>query len=295
MENKPEVCDLPAENIEELEQIHRKERKDLQAKIQALKKSCAKGDKKKKKEVADEIAKLEADLDKKQEEEVRKITNSNSSVEEISEEVEALGIDSAAEKAPPRLTKAQKRRDKKAEKDKEREVLIAQQEVDNKLGPRHREQTIIQQLLQARKLRLFEVPSNGDCLYLAIEHQLKELNRPLKKVVELRRLTAEYLRAHEEDLRPFTCNPTTGCEFSPEEYSSYCGRVESDSSEWGGQLELQALSEALSTPIEVLQAEGAPVLLGDNHRPKLPLVLTYHRHAFGLGEHYNSVTADERE
>jgi OTU domain-containing protein 6 len=54
--------------------------------------------------------------------------------------------------------------------------------------------------------------------------------------------------------------------------------------------QLQALSEALSNPIEVLQAEGAPVVLGEQFRPKQPITLTYHRHAFGLGEHYNSVT-----
>jgi len=55
-------------------------------------------------------------------------------------------------------------------------------------------------------------------------------------------------------------------------------------------LQLQALSEGLSCPIEVLQAEGAPVVLGEQFKPKPSITLTYHRHAFGLGEHYNSVT-----
>jgi len=41
------------------------------AKIQGLKKSCVKGDKKKKKEVTEEIARLEAELDKRHEEEAR--------------------------------------------------------------------------------------------------------------------------------------------------------------------------------------------------------------------------------
>ena len=40
----------------------RKEKKDLQATIQGLKKTASKGDKKKKKEVAEEIAKLEQEL-----------------------------------------------------------------------------------------------------------------------------------------------------------------------------------------------------------------------------------------
>ena len=50
---------------EELLKNQRKEKKDLQAKIQALKKTASKGDKKKKKEVNDEISKLEADLEQK--------------------------------------------------------------------------------------------------------------------------------------------------------------------------------------------------------------------------------------
>jgi OTU domain-containing protein 6 len=54
-------------------------------------------------------------------------------------------------------------------------------------------------------------------------------------------------------------------------------------------LQLQALSVVLKRPIEVLQAEGAPVLLGEEFKPMLPIILTYHRHVYGLGEHYNSV------
>ncbi|CAB3366987.1 Hypothetical predicted protein [Cloeon dipterum] len=289
MASNPDASNLPIGNLEELEQIHKKERKDLQSKIQALKKSCAKGDKKKKKEVAEEIVKLEADLEKRQQEQISQFESSQPApVAEVAGQIDGLALEEESSKGP-RLTKAQKRRDKKAEKDKEREIQIAQQEQENKFGPRNREEVAIKELLKARKLQLFEVPSNGDCLYLAIEHQLKEKSRPSKDVSELRRLTSAYLRSHEDDLRPFTCNPSTGCEFSSEEYSKYCDRVEKDSSEWGGQLELQALSEALSTPIEVLQAEGAPVILGENHRPTAALVLTYHRHAFGLGEHYNSV------
>ncbi|XP_065343897.1 deubiquitinase OTUD6B [Cloeon dipterum] len=289
MAGNPDASNLPIGNLEELEQIHKKERKDLQSKIQALKKSCAKGDKKKKKEVAEEIVKLEADLEKRQQEQISQFESAQPApVAEVTGQIDGLALEEESSKGP-RLTKAQKRRDKKAEKDKEREIQIAQQEQENKFGPRNREEVAIKELLKARNLQLFEVPSNGDCLYLAIEHQLKEKSRPSKDVSELRRVTSAYLRSHEDDLRPFTCNPSTGCEFSSEEYSQYCDRVERDSSEWGGQLELQALSEALSTPIEVLQAEGAPVILGENHRPTAALVLTYHRHAFGLGEHYNSV------
>ena len=47
----------------------------LKAKIQSLKKAASKGDKKKKKEVAEEIAKLEADLELKHDQEVADLKN----------------------------------------------------------------------------------------------------------------------------------------------------------------------------------------------------------------------------
>ena len=50
---------------EQLLKTQRKEKKDLQGKIQALKKTASKGDKKKKKEVTEEIAKMEESLEQK--------------------------------------------------------------------------------------------------------------------------------------------------------------------------------------------------------------------------------------
>ena len=73
-------------------------------------------------------------------------------------------------------------------------------------------------------------------------------------------------------------------------------------------MELQVLATVLQRPIEVssphftghplneicvlqvVQAEGPPMVLGEQFAQK-PLILTYHRHAYGLGEHYNSVTS----
>lgn len=44
-------------------------------------------------------------------------------------------------------------------------------------------------------------------------------------------------------------------------------------------------------PFEVIQSEGRPVVIGDEFGDpsSKPILLTYHRHMFGLGEHYNSV------
>ncbi len=57
------------------------------------------------------------------------------------------------------------------------------------------------------------------------------------------------------------------------------------------ELQLRALSQGLGRAIEVLQSEGRPVLIGEEFLAggKPTVTLTYHRHMFGLGEHYNSV------
>jgi OTU domain-containing protein 6 len=76
-------------------------------------------------------------------------------------------------------------------------------------------------------------------LYFAIAHQLSQKSEiGLASVPALRKITAEYLREHETDLRPFTLCPNTGQELSKEQYSQYCDRTENNSSEWGGQLEV---------------------------------------------------------
>jgi len=84
---------------------------------------------------------------------------------------------------------------------------------------------------------------------------------------------------------------------------------------WGGHLELQALAGALKVPITVYEAtadnfvakvhHGMPFLgcsphyrthsdflltrLKEDDCEGEPLELSYHRHMFSLGEHYNSV------
>jgi OTU domain-containing protein 6 len=64
--------------------------------------------------------------------------------------------------------------------------------------------------------------------------------------------------------------------------------------EWGGQLELKALSNSLETCITVYEASSAPVLrMGeeylDGSSALPPIRLSYHKHYFALGEHYNAV------
>lgn len=63
-----------------------------------------------------------------------------------------------------RLTKAQKRRDKKSNQEREREKMIEEQEKANLLGARHTETEKIKQYLSSKNLTFYEVPSDGNWL-----------------------------------------------------------------------------------------------------------------------------------
>jgi OTU domain-containing protein 6 len=52
--------------------------------------------------------------------------------------------------------------------------------------------------------------------------------------------------------------------------------------------QLRALSHVLKCCIEVIQATGPSVLVGEEYQDKKQAILTFHRHMYGLGEHYNS-------
>lgn len=92
-------------------------------------------------------------------------------------------------------------------------------------------------------------------------------------------------------------------------YDQYVSKVR-NSAEWGGHLELRALAIALNRSIFVYQANLAEPLEitagsngpssssslsspddddGDNDTP--PIRLSYHRHYYALGEHYNQVVS----
>jgi hypothetical protein len=75
--------------------------------------------------------------------------------------------------------------------------------------------------------------------------------------------------------------------YSPEDFELFLKKTE-ETAEWGGQLEVKAMSSAMHRPIEIIQGEGPSIKIGEEFGADL-LTVCYHRHAFGLGEHYNSV------
>ncbi|XP_062044258.1 deubiquitinase OTUD6B isoform X2 [Lepus europaeus] len=227
---------VSTEELDEEEQLvrrHRKEKKELQAKIQGMKNAVPKNDKKRRKQLTEDVAKLEKELEQKHREELEqlKLTSKNK-IDSVAVNISSLVL----ENQPPRISKAQKRRDKKAALEKEREERIAEAEIENLSGARHIESEKLAQILAARQLEIKQIPSDGHCMYRAIEDQLKEQDCAVT-VAALRSQTAEYMQSHVEDFLPFLTNPNTGNMYTSEEFGKYCDDIVNTAA-WGGQLEI---------------------------------------------------------
>lgn len=262
-----------------VESRHKKEKKELQAQVQALKKA-AKNDKTKKKDLSAEIVRLESELEVRHKQELEAIQLEPVVNGETMEECEN-------EIAKVKISKAQKRRDKKSQLEKVREEQIKLQEKDNINGPRNIEIQAICEKLKKNKLKLFQIPSDGDCLYKAVSHQLETTRKISHSVDELRTKVATYLKEHKDDFIHFMSNPDTCDMLTDDQFVDYCDKT-ANTKVWGGQLEIRALSNCLKCPISVIQATGPDSIEQGTEYEGAPLIITYHRHMYNLGEHYNS-------
>lgn len=162
------ALELNMENIsldENIEARHKKERKELQSKIQSLKKTAGKGDKKKKKEVLEEIARLEANLDQKHADELKQLAtqkvNNRSNVETDTHQ-NYIQTSATDDEKSVRISKAQKRREKKAAEEKIRQSEISAEQELHKDGPRSIENNAIKNILLKRGLKLHPMNADGN-------------------------------------------------------------------------------------------------------------------------------------
>ena len=72
-------------------------------------------------------------------------------------------------------------------------------------------------------------------------------------------------------------------------FEDYVSRVRS-SAEWGGELELRAVSECTKRRIKVFDSGRTPRIIGEVYREEAEMKVSYHRHYYDLGEHYNVVS-----
>ena len=223
-----------------------------------------------------------------------------------------------AEKREKALAKKLKKKNAQRQKEADRDQRI--KEENSKAGPSRREMEMeaLQKLqLHPRGLEVEEVEADGNCLYRAVSVQCSRMGVNVKSnssdvsgtegYGNIRSICADVLlgdnRAEYEPFAEFGeghgAHESSG-DNHPATYEQYVNNVRSTST-WGGQLELRAISEALKVPIVVFSAESPPLTMGAEHDPdgedsdvkdwskKKALLLSFHRHYYALGEHYNSV------
>ncbi|CRK89623.1 CLUMA_CG003235, isoform A [Clunio marinus] len=266
------------DDMEEILDRHRAEKKDLRNKIINMKRTSGKKDKKK---LQEEITQMENDMIARHTEELEKLKLDDSKEEGTSPQIPHQENIEVVQ----RISKAQKRRDKKEQDAKRREEELIQAEEDNKNSSRNLETKAINLILKARNLSLHTIKSDGDCLYNALKYQLEQVG--INQTVEsLRKIAADYIRANKDDIICYMTSSKSDDLMSQDEFNDYCNQVENTKA-WGSQIEIQAISHSLKVIIEVLQSSGTPIITGSDFVGRPRLVVTYHRHFFGLGEHYN--------
>ncbi|XP_017970692.1 PREDICTED: OTU domain-containing protein 6B [Theobroma cacao] len=287
---------------------HRKEISQLQNKEIELKKAAAKGSKAeqkaKKKQVEEEISRLSAKLKEKHAEELASLGYSNSignDKSNIDNLVKAIaGVSVTTQQDHPKTSKGAKRREKRAVQEAAREQRI-QEEQSNIMSDRMIEDEKLEKKLEPLGFTYNEIKPDGHCLYRAVEDQLALLSGGSSPYTyqELREMAAAYMRKHASDFHPFFLSENTidgdSDDSLVERFENYCKEVESTAT-WGGQLELGALTHCLRKHIMIFSGSFPDVEMGREYKSdggstssNATIRLSYHRHAFGLGEHYNSV------
>ncbi|OIT08347.1 PREDICTED: OTU domain-containing protein 6B-like [Nicotiana attenuata] len=298
------------ETREEMLSRHRKEISQLQDREMAMKKAAAKGSKAeqkaKKKQVDEEVSKLSAQLKQRHAEELASLGYSGGSSNEkekgnLDTLVKAIaGVSVGVQSDSSKPSKSVKRREKRAQQEAAREQRI-QEEQSNILSDRVIENEKLERKLEPLGLTIIEIKPDGHCLYRAVENQLALHSGGLSPYtyLELRHMAAGYMTKHATDFLPFFLSENMSEGESDdsvvERFENYCREVETTAA-WGGQLELGALTHVLKKHIMIFSGSFPDVEMGKEYKSdsstsscNLSIMLSYHRHAFGLGEHYNSV------
>jgi hypothetical protein len=179
-----------------------------------------------------------------------------------------------------KVEKARLKREKQRQKELRREQEISKETANAGPLPREVENKIILQQLAPLNMIIAEVKADGHCLYRAVAAQCQS------DYLTIRKMCSETLKAHEDDFAPF-------CEYTDTvpDFQTYVERVRS-SADWGGHLELRAISMALKRPVWIFSSTSPHPLVIDSEEQSSdvdPIRLSYHLKYYALGEHYNQV------
>lgn len=303
--------------MDALHQRHRQEQRDLQSRITQKKKSATK---KTRKGVNDECAELERQLKEKQNSELvvaggQTLANDEDEDDEkglsegkiqpeneeptnnVDDSMRSLRLsDGQAPNGHTKKPNRQKARLARRAVEQEAAVEQAAKEAEDLPNLRAKESEAMHQEILKYGLKEQEIRSDGHCLYAAVADQLanNEIDFKPKNHIEglkldplsmqtaykaTREVTASYIAANAEYFTPFLEEPL----------DRYVQTIR-QTGEWGGHIELLALARAYGRDINVLHSYGKVDTIECGSSTQVdPLWLSYYRHNFGLGEHYNSL------
>lgn len=290
-----------SEYSEELLSKQKKEVKDLQATVTGMKKQA---NKKTRKQVVKRCQELEDSLKLKHEDEKKKyLMEANGVVDdeendEVSPEqlLAQLTLEKASEnqadldtpetevKAQPKKRNRQKERLARREEEKNKIRSDAAKEAEGQTDYRAIELKSLGQLCDKLGLAQHDIKPDGNCLFASIADQLELRHGTNATVSELRKRVAKHIGQHESQFQPFLFNEQT---LEMGSVGEYVARIQQNG-EWGGDIEILALANEFNCPVSVLISGSAAHRVNEQgEEPELKLV--YYKHAYGLGEHYNSL------
>lgn len=254
----------------ELKTRQNREKRELQAKITALKHALNKNDKKGKKELSLQIEAMEKELAEQHALQLKELQSLPLTDESATskDDIGAIrekdlttieGFQPHSEVSPSyKRTKAQIRREKKAEDVRRKAAAILADELNSETSQARIEKDTIAKLLFERKLQLVDIPPDGDCLYNALSYQIglcdganvrdgsdKNILQPNFQYsgAELRKLAARHIRENPADFLPFIAS-NDAVQDKLTLLAEYCNKVERTSQEggeWGGEAEVRKL------------------------------------------------------
>lgn len=282
--------------MDELLAKHRKEQKDLQARITQKKKSATK---KTRRGINDECDRLQRELSERHQSEIARLNGEptepvealedlslndtdgeNGTREKVHESQAPSTPESPADTTSPSEDPSSGSRQKKPNRQKARlarraaeqaaQAEIAAEEAANQTDRRGNEKEVMDGAFKRLGLKEVDITPDGHCLYSAIAVQLDESGLGLKpdpKRIVLQPPTQsriETVTSPKHDgyraVRAVTADYITehkdDFEAFMEEPLEQYTRKIKLTAEWGGQLELQAIARAYGVEINVIQADG---------------------------------------
>ncbi|WBW73324.1 ubiquitin specific cysteine protease, OTU family, Otu2 [Schizosaccharomyces osmophilus] len=299
--------------MEELFSKQREEHKQLQSSIASLRRQAKEGNKKQKKQVQQKIADMEADLsqrhaqertDLERTEEPEEGNEQDDLVATLLKQMESTDLDkpkkspenskSEAVDQPKETKKSRNRQKERLERRKaEMQQLSERAETEHAdtVDKQKVEKDELSKILSNSGLVAVDIIPDGHCLFASISHQLNYHFNIKLNYHQLRDRAANYIFKHGDEYSGFLLDEDTGEVMSVEQY---CNEIRT-TGKWGGDIEIQALSNDVQVPIYVYNTNG-PIIKFEPQEAKhtTPVCIAYYQHLYGLGAHYNSLVYNNK-